>query len=827
MPDEPAARTAPATGVARLDPRSWSRQGVVLFASSADAPRTRRPTDVLLLLGSLLVLALIGIPAPGPTPLDTAVQSVATSLPGTFGWFWEAAYALLLVWVAVLLVLAALRARTRQLLRDQALALAIAVLVALVVALLAGVSVSDLWSALSPFRPGSTYPALRIAVATAVLVTSAPHLSRPIRRVGRWILVFGAIASVALQIDLLTGLVAGLAAGVLAASAVHVALGSPGGRVPLELVADELLELGVEVHDLAHAPFEPRGVAVATARDTTGRPLLVRIYGRDAWEGSFFASVWSWLLYRDGTPTTQVGRQRQVEHEAFLTLMAERAGVPVQPIVTAGTAWGRDAFLVRRDDGRRLPEVADEEISPQLLQGFWEALKALHGAGIAHGALDPGSLVVRPDGSAALADLGSGTSAPDDASFAVDHAQLLVSTAARAGIPAAVAAARVAGGDARLVATLPYLQPAALDSETRRAAKAADWKMDALRQAVVDETGTPAPELEKLRRVSVGSVVMVVLLGVVAYTVISAVAGIGLDTLVAQFQGAAWGWILLALLLSPTIQVGQAIATLGASVAKVRFIPVLGLQYAVQFLGLAVPSSAAKVGLEVRFFQLVGSNATTAVAVGLIDSVGGLVVQILVIVVTLLTGLVALTPSTTESSSSGSGSGSLSTTLASVDWTAVLVIVLVLAVVAGVILAAVPRIRHSISAFVRERSADSRVALRVLRSPRKLGLILAGSVMWNVIAAMVLSCSVNAFGQHATFAELILVNTLVSLFAGLMPIPGNIGVSEAALTAGLMAVGIPQAAALSAAIVYRMVTFYLPPIWGYAAMRVMRRRGYL
>ena len=38
-----------------------------------------------------------------------------------------------------------------------------------------------------------------------------------------------------------------------------------------------------------------------------------------------------------------------------------------------------------------------------------------------------------------------------------------------------------------------------------------------------------------------------------------------------------------------------------------------------------------------------------------------------------------------------------------------------------------------------------------------------------------------------SFAGLVLVNTFVALFAGFMPVPGGMGVSEAALTAGLVA----------------------------------------
>ena len=75
-------------------------------------------------------------------------------------------------------------------------------------------------------------------------------------------------------------------------------------------------------------------------------------------------------------------------------------------------------------------------------------------------------------------------------------------------------------------------------------------------------------------------------------------------------------------------------------------------------------------------------------------------------------------------------------------------------------------------------------------------------------------------------AELILVNSIADLLAGFMPVPGGMGVAEAAYTAGLVALGVPSAAAMSTAIAFRMVTYYLPPIWGAIAMRWLRQHSY-
>jgi uncharacterized membrane protein YbhN (UPF0104 family) len=53
------------------------------------------------------------------------------------------------------------------------------------------------------------------------------------------------------------------------------------------------------------------------------------------------------------------------------------------------------------------------------------------------------------------------------------------------------------------------------------------------------------------------------------------------------------------------------------------------------------------------------------------------------------------------------------------------------------------------------------------------------------------------------------------------------GVAEAGYTAGLEALGISSSVAVSTAIAFRLVTFYLPPIWGSYGMRWLRRHSYV
>ena len=84
-----------------------------------------------------------------------------------------------------------------------------------------------------------------------------------------------------------------------------------------------------------------------------------------------------------------------------------------------------------------------------------------------------------------------------------------------------------------------------------------------------------------------------------------------------------------------------------------------------------------------------------------------------------------------------------------------------------------------------------------------------------------------AFGERLHLATLVVVYVAAALFGGLMPVPGGIGVMEAALMAGLTAAGIDATTASATALLFRSATFYLPPIWGWFALRWLQRHSYL
>jgi uncharacterized membrane protein YbhN (UPF0104 family) len=404
-----------------------------------------------------------------------------------------------------------------------------------------------------------------------------------------------------------------------------------------------------------------------------------------------------------------------------------------------------------------------------------------------------------------------------------------VATALAAGTERAATAALAALGTDALQQVLPLLQPAAVERQTRHAIDDQDWDLDDLRKACADAAGVELPKLAQLRRVSLRSVGVVVLVALVAYAVISSLADVGLANLIDEFRAADLAWLAGALALSPVVPVAQAVATLGASFRPLRFGSVLMLQYAIQFVALALPSSAARLALDIRFFGRNGIEGGAAISIGVIASVCGFVVQVLLILVISLSGLASLdlggsgassTASTGDSSSSG-GAPLLLLTAALV--VAGVLVILAVPKYRTAVTAAVPRYR----AMLRSQASSAMTALRVLRSPSKVAMIFAGNLGAQLLQAVILGLCLRSFGHHATMAELLLVNTIAALFAGFMPVPGGMGVAEAAYTAGLVALGVPNASAMSTAIAFRMVTYYLPPVWGAIAMRWLRAHSYL
>ena len=134
---------------------------------------------------------------------------------------------------------------------------------------------------------------------------------------------------------------------------------------------------------------------------------------------------------------------------------------------------------------------------------------------------------------------------------------------------------------------------------------------------------------------------------------------------------------------------------------------------------------------------------------------------------------------------------------------------------------------RAITGRVRDGGRTSERRASRLRASDKLALLIGGSLATELLFATALGIFANAIGYDIWLADLLVINISVSLLASFVPVPGGIGVAELGLTVWLVAAGMPDEAAFAAAVLYRVATFYVPPLWGFFAMRWLQRNSLL
>ena len=160
-------------------------------------------------------------------------------------------------------------------------------------------------------------------------------------------LVFGSFAVVSLQLSPLFGVLAGVLCAAAAAAIVHLIVGSSAGRPSLDDVGYALAELGVGILDLGVADRQDAGQFAVAATAVDGSELIVKVYGRDAFDAALLTD----RPAHDLAPTPRItgrvratppGRTRGFSHAA-----RRSAGDP-----------HRHRRHRRGDEGRRRPPRA-------------------------------------------------------------------------------------------------------------------------------------------------------------------------------------------------------------------------------------------------------------------------------------------------------------------------------------------------------------------------------------------------------------------------------------------------------------------------------------
>ncbi len=846
VPAPPAARR-------REGVRPWR---AIFFAPVGDGQTRRRGTDGVRLALAVLAVVLCWVVTRANSSTEQTVASTMASAPDGVRWVVTAVWWIGSVGLIAVTAVLALASRRWSVVRDIGLSGLGAWVVCLLLADLLGSSGGR------PPTPSlaqidASFPVALVAAAVGVTVAAVPYLSRWLQLVVEITIGLLAVATVVHRSGLPVAVLASLATGWGVAAMVRLVFGSPLGLPSNQEVGVLLADLDLAVDDLAPHPTQGWGEARFSGR-LGGSRIDVSVYGRDAADAQLLAKTARFAFYRDSGPTLTLTRRQQVEHEAYVTMMAERVGARVPATLAAGPAGpARDALLVtqpppgrpladfapyvvppspgsavrngggedepasppsaaERENGRR-PEVAEPE-APMLtvaaVDSVFDQLRILRAAGIAHGSISIRTIVVDDAGRAGFVDFRRASTVATLDQLNRDLAATLAATAVVVGPEQTVAAALRSMPSEALTAALPYLQRAALDTVASRSLRGKKAILTAVREQGAAAAGVEVPKLIEPRRVSWVTLAMAVGTLIGGWALIAVLINVTKSW--STITGADWAWVALVFVLAQAAYPAVAITTVGSVTDPLPYGRTVALEVADTFVALA-GGSMAVLATRIRFFQQEGYTPTVAVSSGVLASTASWIVKGALFLIALPLAIGNLDFGQPEGESSGNSH---------LVWL-ILLVVIAVGVALGLMLA-VPRLRRMAAQKIRPKASEVWDHLKLLSGhPRNLVEIFGGSVAAQLFVAMALGASLHAFGARLSLATLIVVLTLGSMLGGVSPVPGGMGVVEAGMIIGLTAAGIDESVAVAAVFVQRLFTAYLPPIWGWFVMVWMRRKEYL
>jgi uncharacterized membrane protein YbhN (UPF0104 family) len=780
---------------------------------SLPSSRYRHPGDVIRLISAALLLAgtfaasaaafrwFLGPAAPVPGGLGTAGLVIT-------GLVQVACLAAVVVVVA-----ATLRWRRFRLLAGLAAgAVAAAGLTAGIFALLGADRPAALTTnqARGSWLASAAFPApALLAAAAAVVAAAAPWLSRPWRRAAWLTLLLAAAARLLAGAVLPAEVILALAAGVTAGAAVLVMFGVPDRRMGPAGIAAALRRAGLPVESVRPAEVEAKGSRPFAAVTADGRRLFVKALGSDQRDADLLYRAYRAVRLRNvGDTRPAASLLHAVEHQALVGLMAERTGVSAPGVDRVVRAGDTVLLVMPWADGCSLDRLPASQIGDDLLARLWAEVDKLHRAGIAHRSLRPANVMAGPDGRPTIVDFSFSELDATQRQMDLDVAELLASLAVLAGEDRAVSAAAGVLGAGRLVRAVPLLQPLALSAATRRAVAGHDGLLTRTRAAAAAACGQEAPELARVQRVRPRTLLVIAALTGAFYYLLPKLAQVGSSW--HALGSAHWIWLPVVIAFSALTYLASAISLLGSVTVRLPFWPTVLTQGASSFINRVSPANVGGMALNVRYLQKTGIEPPTgAAAVGVNALAGAIVHAILLVIFLSLTGR------------------GLAQVFKLPSGIKLLVILAILAALVGLIMATRQGRRFAVRRLLPSARSSLASLWRVARSPLRLALLFGGSALVTLAYIGGLVASVAAFGASASIAQIGAVYLVASFIAAASPTPGGLGAIEAATIAGLTGVGIPSGPAVSAVLVYRLATYWLPVLPGWYSWRLLQRMDYL
>jgi uncharacterized protein (TIRG00374 family) len=582
------------------------------------------------------------------------------------------------------------------------------------------------------------------------------------------------------------------------------AVGSPNTRPTGTAVVAALRRVGLEPVRATRTANGHEDTRRYSAALTDGRTIDVTVLDRDQQIAGLIYRLWRRVRLRGGTPRRTIRSLRRSLEQESLMAYATTAANAATPRLLATSEVGSEAALLAYEHvpGRSLAELPGEELTDELLNAIWTELRQLQRHRLAHRRLVEESILVDEDGRPHLTDLRAGETAASDLVLRIDLAQLLTDLALRVGPARAVrTAAGVLGPDA-LGAAVPLLQKVVLARSTRNALRKHKKLLSGIREQIRVLRPEIAAQPVRLDRFRPRTLMSIIAGTAGAYLLLSQLGNVDVAALV---RHADWRWFAVGVVASAVSYLAAAFMLIGFVPERLRVRRTVLVQLAGSFVKLVAPAAVGGIAVNTRYLQKAGVPAGQAAASVGASQLTGMCVHVMLI---LLFGYIT-----------GSSNGP------SLPPSRIIIITLLAAAVLAVIVFSIGPLRRLITS--RMRSLFSGVVPRlldVLQSPSKIATGMGGTLMLTVTFVVCLDASIRAFGGSLGLGTVAVVFLTGNALGSAAPTPGGLGAVEGALSLGLTLAGLPAGTATSAVLMFRLLTFWLPVLPGWAAFSYLQRK---
>lgn len=681
------------------------------------------------------------------------------------------------------------------------------VLVVILHALIGARAVSDAvltGSVRGPGAPGFEFPSLHVAVVVGLATAAAPYVTR-VERYCSWVLAVAvAVADLYLGTHLPLGVFAGAVLGWGVGILAHLMLGAPGRRTAEPSVQVALRQVGLvpeRVTRTGRQPFRPQLYEVISVDGERLQMKVVRRLNRLAGPGYKLRRLLASVEVQN-EPALSTPRH-EVEHEAYVTLLAERAGVGTLPVLLAGEIEHGPPFLIRQQiDGRPLSAMSAKAVDDALLDQVWRNVRALGSVRIAHHDLTAGNILVDSSGRIRITDFTLSRVGGSDGQNCQDAAEMLVSLTSVVGVGRAVDSAVRALPPATLRDALPHLQPLALHRRFRRQVADRTLLVE-LRETLAERLGCVVPPFRSPVRPA--TIAILAAGGLAVYLLLPEVSSIG--EVRSVIVHADWGWLGVTAACGMLAVIASSWTILGSARDPLPVGRTVAVQIAAAFTGRTTVAALGYYAINLSFLERLGLRRTDVVGVLILNRAATVVVTGIATAI----GLLILGKAVPI--------GSLS-----IPWWAGVAL-------AGVIVAVVAflvspygrgRVWRPLAVMLRKLLATMGPTLR---QPIRMIQLIGGEAAFLAFSAAAMVTTLSAFGAHYPLVAVIAVFIVASTLGQLLPTPGGLGAVEGALVAGLTAVGISPSDAIAATLVARVLTFWLPVVPGIVAFRLLQHHS--